>query len=55
MAPRRKPGQRRARALMQFIAAASLMLSLAVAATVVSIEIVRAQGQPVAIATTASR
>ena len=42
----RKPGQRRARALLQFIAAAGLILSLAVAAAVVTIEFARAQSTP---------
>jgi multisubunit Na+/H+ antiporter MnhC subunit len=40
--PRRKPGQRRARALVQLIAATGLVISLAVAATAVSIGIARA-------------
>lgn len=39
---RRKPGQRRARALVQLIAAVGLVVSLAVAATAVSIGIARA-------------
>jgi hypothetical protein len=39
---RRKPGQRRARALVQLIAATGLVISLVVAATVVSIGIARA-------------
>ncbi|HVG52180.1 MAG TPA: hypothetical protein VM867_11145 [Xanthobacteraceae bacterium] len=43
---RRKPGQRRARALLQFIAAAGLVLSLAVAVAVVTIEFARAQSAP---------
>ena len=42
----RKPGQRRARVLMHFIAAAGLILSLAVAVAVVSIEFARAQSTP---------
>lgn len=42
-ARRRQPGQRRARVLIQFFAAAGLVVSLAVAATVVSMEIARAQ------------
>ena len=54
-AQRRKPGQRRARALMHFIAAVGLVLSLAVAVTVVSIEIVRAQDQTREAATSRSR
>ena len=39
---RRKPGQRRARALVQLIAATGLMISLVVAAAAVSIGITRA-------------
>jgi hypothetical protein len=39
---RRKPGQRRARALVQLIAATGLVISLVVAVTVVSIGIARA-------------
>ncbi|MGZ3409367.1 MAG: hypothetical protein ACXWKA_03305 [Xanthobacteraceae bacterium] len=40
--PRRRPGQRRARVLVQLIATAGLVLSLAVAATAVSLGIARA-------------
>ena len=40
---RRRPGRRRARALVQLIAAVGLVMSLAVAATAVSIGIARAQ------------
>jgi hypothetical protein len=50
--PRRKPGQRRARALVQLIAATGLVISLAVAATAVSIGIARAHTET---ATTAAR
>jgi len=39
---RRKPGQRRARALVQLIAATGLVVSLVVAVTAVSIGIARA-------------
>lgn len=42
---RRKPGQRRARVLVQLIAAVGLVISLAVAATAVSIGIARAQAE----------
>ncbi len=51
-AQRRKPGQRRARALVQLIAATGLVISLAVAATAVSIGIARAHAQTM---TTAAR
>ena len=44
---RRKPGQRRARALVQLIAATGLVISLAVAATAVSIGIARAHTEAV--------
>jgi hypothetical protein len=44
-AQRRERGQRRARALVQLIAATGLVISLAVAATAVSIGIARANAQ----------
>jgi multisubunit Na+/H+ antiporter MnhC subunit len=50
--PCRKPGQRRARALAQLIAATGLVISLAVAATAVSIGIAKAHANA---ATTAAR
>lgn len=44
---RRKPGQRRARALVQLIAATGLVISLVVAVTAVSIGITRAHAETV--------
>jgi hypothetical protein len=52
---RRRPGQRRARVLVQLIATVGLVVSLAVAATAVSLGIARAQAWSANISDAASR